>query len=301
MDVVTVRALVKRYAGRRVIDDFEMHVPQGAIYGFVGKNGAGKSTVMKMIAGLVAPTSGEITLFGGQTSDVRRIGVLLEHPGLLPNLNAYDMMMTQAIAFGVTNPKTACRDLLAQVGLGETGRKPIKGFSLGMKQRLGIALALLGGPDLLLLDEPLNGLDPEAARAMRNSLVELNQTRGITIVISSHVLDQLERMCTHYGVIASGRMTCEMTAGDVERECGQSLRVRTAEPAKSLVLLEDAIGADGVRFAAEPDGSIIVSGAFSADRIAAILHEHGQEVREMSRQAKDMEDYFVSLMEPSAR
>lgn len=312
MEAVRVRALAKRYAGRRVIDDFEMHVPQGAIYGFVGKNGAGKSTVMKMIAGLVTPTDGQITLFGGQTPDVRRIGALIENPGLLPNLNAYDMMMTQALALGVPDPKTACRDLLAQVGLGEAGRKPIKGFSLGMKQRLGIALALLGGPDLLLLDEPLNGLDPEGARAMRNYLVNLNQTRGITIVISSHVLDQLERMCTHYGVIANGRMTREMTAGDVERECGQSLRVRTAEPTRTLALLEDALdlrnsltNGDGIgettRLVAEPDGSIIISGAFDADRISGILHANGQEVREMSMQSKDMEEYFVSLMESRGR
>lgn len=309
MDVVTVRALAKRYAGRRVIDDFEMHVPQGAIYGFVGKNGAGKSTVMKMIAGLVTPTGGEITLFDGQTRGVQRIGVLIENPGLMSNLGAFDTMMTQAIALGVPDPAPICRDLLAQVGLGDVGRKPAKGFSLGMRQRLGIALALLGGPDLLLLDEPLNGLDPEAARSMRNYLVGLNQTRGITIVLSSHVLDQLERMCTHYGVIANGRMVREMTADDVTRECGQSLRVRTADPTRALALLEDcrSVGRDSLssgngvgeamRLAAEPDGSIIISGAFDADQVSGILHANGQEVREMSVQSKDMEEYFVSLME----
>ncbi|NMM93657.1 ATP-binding cassette domain-containing protein [Bifidobacterium oedipodis] len=313
MDVVTVRALAKRYAGRRVIDDFEMHVPQGAIYGFVGKNGAGKSTVMKMIAGLVTPTGGEIALFGGQTQGIQRIGMLIENPGLMSNLNAFDTMMTQAIAFGVPDPKPVCHNLLAQVGLGDVGRKPVKGFSLGMKQRLGIALALLGNPDLLLLDEPLNGLDPEAARSMRNYLVNLNQTRGITIVISSHVLDQLERMCTHYGVIANGRMMREMTADDVTRECGQSLRVRTADPTRTMALLEDCLGSDRnlpsigerigaqTRLVAEPDGSIIISGAFDADQVLSILHANGQEVREMSVQSKDMEEYFVSLMESRGR
>lgn len=293
MDVVTTRALTKRYAGKTAVDHADMHVPDGAIYGFVGRNGAGKSTMMKMIAGLVQPTEGELTVFEGNRT--RRVGVLIEAPGLLPNLSAFDTMMTLALAQGLPEPKAACRQLLAQVGLDGVGKRATKGFSLGMKQRLGLAMALLGGPDLLLLDEPLNGLDPQGAREIRNLLVELNRTRGITIVISSHVLDQLERICTHYGVIAGGRIVREMTAEQVEAECRQSLTLRTVDTAKTLAILEERLGGP-VRFAAEPDGTIAISGDFDTAGIARILAETGQETLEMSVNHKDMEDYFLTLM-----
>ncbi|KAB8287842.1 ABC transporter [Bifidobacterium ramosum] len=307
MDAIRARALSKTYAGNRVVDDLDMTVPQGAIYGFVGKNGAGKSTVMKMIAGLTTPGGGEITLFGNASGengdvpgDVRRVGALIENPGLLPHLSAFDTMMAQALALGVADPKPVCRALLEQVGLGNVGRKKTGGFSLGMKQRLGLALALVGGPDLLLLDEPLNGLDPDGARTMRNYLVRLNQQRGITIVISSHVLDQLERMCTHYGVIAHGHMVREMTAEQAQAECGDSLTVRTADTAAALAILEDRLPsdpADPVRFAAEPDGSITIAGGFDAAEVSRLLHDTNQTVLELAAKSRDMEDYFVALMD----
>jgi ABC-2 type transport system ATP-binding protein len=312
-----------------------MNVPVGSIYGLVGRNGAGKSTVMKMIAGLVAPTVGEITLFGrygGMAGEhveashenaservggvrfgaTQRVGALIENPGLLPNLGAMDNMMVQELALGVADPRTGCRELLRQVGLGEVGHRRTRGFSLGMKQRLGIAMCMLGNPDLLLLDEPLNGLDPQGARTMRNYLVQLNQTRGITIVISSHVLDQLERMCTHYGVISNGHMVREMTAEQVQSECRRSMIVRTSETAKTLAVLEDAasqgrLGSeaadrephnpDDVRFAAEPDGSIVISGDFTTQAVASVLHSNDQEVLELASKDRDMEDYFLALME----
>ncbi|NEG88571.1 ATP-binding cassette domain-containing protein [Bifidobacterium aerophilum] len=307
MDAIRIRSLAKQYAGKRVIDHFDMTVPQGAIYGFVGKNGAGKSTVMKMTAGLAMPNDGEITVFGHAghgtahaSGGVRRVGALIENPGLLPHMSAFDTMMAQALALGVADPKPVCRDLLDQVGLGNTGRKKTGGFSLGMKQRLGLALALVGGPDLLLLDEPLNGLDPEGARSMRNYLVRLNQQRGITIVVSSHVLDQLERMCTHYGVIANGHMVREMTAEQVQAECGDSLTVRTADTATALAILEERLPnnpAAPVRFAAEPDGSITICGGFDAAEVSRLLHDANQTVLELSAKSRDMEDYFVALMD----
>lgn len=188
MDVVNICGASKTYSGKRAVDDLRMTVPQGAIYGFVGRNGAGKSTAMKMIAGLASPDDGGVEVFGRPVNAragarqsggiVQRVGVLIENPGVLPNMSAMDNMMALALALGVPKPRKACADLLSQVGLSDTGRKRAKGFSLGMKQRLGLAMALLGGPDLLLLDEPLNGLDPEAARDMRNYLVQLNRTRG---------------------------------------------------------------------------------------------------------------------------
>ncbi|WP_295996145.1 ATP-binding cassette domain-containing protein [uncultured Adlercreutzia sp.] len=296
MAVIEARGLAKAYGGRRVVSDFAMTVSPGDIYGFVGKNGAGKSTVMKMICGEVTPTAGEVVLFGGASEGgARRIGVLIEQPGLLPGLTAYENVMAKALAFGLVDAKERCAEVLRLVGLDGTGRKKAKGFSLGMKQRLGLASALLGNPDVLLLDEPFNGLDPEGTRALRNLIVRLNETLGVTVVVSSHVLDQLDRFATRYGVIADGRMVRQMTAEEVAAECATSLRVRTADAARDLALLEEAFPA--ARFTAYPDGSLVVGGVYDAESIARTLRDNGAVVLEFSQETRDIEDYFVALME----
>ncbi len=184
------------------------------------------------------------------------------------------------------------------MGLAGASKQKVRGFSLGMRQRLGLALALLGNPDVLLLDEPFNGLDPEATRAMRNLIVRLAQTFGITVVISSHVLDQLDRMATRYGVIANGRMVREMSAEEVAAECGGSLRVRTADSPRALAVLEEAYPA--AAFRAEPGGIIVVSGDYNAEAVARTLSGAGQVVLEFSQDHRDIEDYFVELMEGGA-
>lgn len=223
MLVIETRDLAKAYHGRCVVEGFDMHVAEGDIYGFVGKNGAGKSTVMRMIDGLAAPTAGGISLFGrdvvedGGTARAR-IGALINEPGLLLHMSARDNLMAKAYAIGLADARGRTEEMLRLVGLSDTGSKRTKRFSQGMKQRLGIALALLGSPDLLLLDEPFNGLDPESTREMRNLVVRMNEMFGITVVISSHVLDQLDRMATRYGVIAEGRMVRELTAEEVREE-----------------------------------------------------------------------------------
>ncbi len=310
MNVIEARGLAKAYGGRRVVDDFAMTVAAGDIYGFVGKNGAGKSTVMKMICGEVAPTAGEVALFGvptgigsvqgasGEGDQARRIGVLIEQPGLLPNLTAYQNLQAKALAWGIVDGPARCEEVLRLVGLAGAGKQKVRGFSLGMRQRLGLALALLGNPDVLLLDEPFNGLDPEATRAMRNLIVRLAQTFGITVVISSHVLDQLDRMATRYGVIANGRMVREMSAEEVAAECGGSLRGRTADSPRALAVLEEAYPA--AAFRAEPGGTIVVSGDYDAEAVARTLSGAGQVVLEFSQDHRDIEDYFVELMEGGA-
>ncbi len=296
MAVIEACGLAKAYGGRRVVSDFTMTVSPGDIYGFVGKNGAGKSTVMKMICGEVTATAGEVVLFGGASEGgARRIGVLIEQPGLLPGLTAYENVMAKALAFGLVDAKDRCAEVLRLVGLDGTGRKKAKGFSLGMKQRLGLASALLGNPDVLLLDEPFNGLDPEGARALRNLIVRLNETLGVTVVVSSHVLDQLDRFATRYGVIANGHMVRQMTAEEVAAECATSLRVRTADAARDLALLEEAFPA--ARFTAHSDGSLVVGGVYDAENIARTLRDNGAVVLEFSQETRDIEDYFVALME----
>lgn len=319
MNAIETRGLSKAYGGRRVVSDFDMTVAAGDIYGFVGKNGAGKSTVMKMICGVAAPSGGEVVLFGGAlegsgagsapsdtgvgdlvagSAAIRRIGVLIEEPGLLPNLSAYRNLMAKALAWGIVDAPARCEEVLRLVGLQGVGKRKVRGFSLGMKQRLGLALALLGNPDVLLLDEPFNGLDPEATRAMRNLIVRLNQTLGITVVVSSHVLDQLDRMATRYGVIADGRLVRQMSAEEMAAECGRSLRVRTADTARALALLQEAFPT--VAFRAEPDGTLVATGAYDAEAVARQLQEAGQVVLEFSQEQRDIEDYFVELMEGGA-
>lgn len=266
MSVIETRGLTKVYGRKRAVDNLDMRVAGGDIYGFVGKNGAGKSTTLKMIAGLATPTAGDVVLFGGQSplghglgSSFSRIGALIDGPGLLLDRSAMDNLMVKALAIGVADPRRQCAELLELVGLSDMARKKPKKFSLGMKQRLGLALALVGSPDLLLLDEPFNGLDPEATRNMRNMLMRLNRERGVTVVVSSHVLDQLHRMANRFGVIADGRMVRELTEVELEAACGDSVRVRTTDPSIALAVLEQAL--PGVDLRMDADHAIVITAA----------------------------------------
>ena len=338
MNVIECRTLTKRYGGFVAVDALDMRVGAGDIYGFVGKNGAGKSTTMKMIAGLATPTSGALKLFGaGPYEDAAgrgaldatrragsfsgaasRIGALIEEPGVLANFSAAENLMMKALALGVIRPREQVAELLALVGLESAGARKVKKFSQGMKQRLGLALSLVGSPDLLLLDEPFNGMDPEATRDLRRALVELNRERGVTIVISSHVLDQLMRVCTRFGVIAAGHMVREFSDEELHAACGSSVRVRTADPARALALLEEHL--PGATFRVDPDQAILIgggarhaaasfggsaadaaaSGAPAAEDVSRILHETGQVVLELTTLERDVEDYFVELMDAGA-
>lgn len=299
MNVIETHGLTKRYRRKTAVDRLDMTVAAGDIYGFVGKNGSGKSTTMKLVAGLARPTAGEVVLFGdpelgGATpSGFSRIGALIESPGLLPGMTARDNLIAKALALGMTHAASVADDLLELVGLEPHERCRVKDYSLGMKQRLGLALALVGTPDLLLLDEPFNGLDPEATRAMRLTLVRLNHEHGVTIVISSHVLDQLDRVATRFGVISDGRLTAEFTDDELHARCGSSVRLRAAGTERALALLEQAL--PGATFHAEPDGALVVSGA-TIDEVSAACFSAGIEVRELSQQERDIEEYFVELM-----
>ena len=299
MNVIETHGLTKRYRRKLAVDGLDMTVATGDIYGFVGKNGSGKSTTMKMVCGLARPTAGEVVLFGdpergGATPQgFSRIGALIESPGVLASLTARDNLVAKALALGMTHAGAVADDLLALVGLDPADRRRVKAYSLGMKQRLGLALALVGSPDLLLLDEPFNGLDPEATRAMRLALVRLNHERGVTIMISSHVLDQLDRVATRFGVIADGRLAAEFTDEELHERCGSSVRVRLAAPERGLALLEQAL--PQATFRAEPDGALVVTGA-ALDEVSSACFSSGVEVRELAQQERDIEEYFVELM-----
>lgn len=299
MNVIETHGLTKRYRHKTAVDGLDLAVAAGDIYGFVGKNGSGKSTTMKMVAGLARPTAGEVVLFGDPTGGgatpqgFSRIGALIESPGVLAGLTARDNLVTKALALGLTHPDEIADDLLGLVGLDPADRRRVKAYSLGMRQRLGLALALVGNPDLLLLDEPFNGLDPEATRAMRLALVSLNRERGVTIMISSHVLDQLDRLATRFGVISCGRLTAEFTDEELHERCGSSVRVRLASPERGLALLEQAL--PDATFRAEPDGALVVAGA-TLEEVSSACFSAGLEVRELTQQERDIEEYFVELM-----
>ncbi len=297
MDVVETYGLMKTFGGKTAVDHFDMHVNQGDIYGFVGRNGAGKTTVMRMLAGLAEPSGGEVRVFGTSPREAgtsRRIGVLIEAPGLYGTMSAYDNMMLKALALGLVDPKAKVRDLLEFTGLGQVGKKKTKQFSMGMKQRLGLALALLGDPDLLLLDEPLNGLDPEGAREIRRLIMQLNDQRGITVVISSHVLEQLGKMATRYGVIREGHMVRELTAADVDQECSDFLQVEAANPTLALAVLQERF--PNLRFQSMPDASIRVFGAADAGAVGATLNEQSIAVQGLYAHKRDLEEFFVEIM-----
>ncbi|WP_303249040.1 ABC transporter ATP-binding protein [uncultured Slackia sp.] len=296
MNVIETAGLSKAYGRKRAVDGLDLTVRRGEIYGFVGRNGAGKSTAMKMIAGLEPPTSGTISLFGeaqapGATS--RRLGALIENPGVLPSLSGLDNVMCRALSLGVADAEHVSSEVLAMVGLADVAKKRVKSYSLGMKQRLGLALALVGSPDLLLLDEPFNGLDPQGVRAVRDLIVSLAHERGITVFVSSHVLDQLERMVTRYGVLREGRLVKELSAEEVEHACADYVRIRCTAPQLALAALQEACP-EG-RFAVMEDDSIRAQG-IEPEQAGRALAAAGVVLSDLSIQGRDIEELFIGLM-----
>lgn len=222
--VLTTEHLCKNYGHFKALNQCSMHVPRGAIYGFVGKNGAGKTTLIRLICGLQRPTSGSYRLYGSENTDKkiveaqRRIGAVVETPSIYVDMTAEENMKEQYYVLGLPSFE-GIPQILKLVGLEDAGKKKAKDFSLGMRQRLGIAIALAGKPDLLVLDEPTNGLDPQGIVEMRELILKLNRERQITVLISSHILDELSRVATHYGFIDKGTIVKEITAEELENTC----------------------------------------------------------------------------------
>lgn len=297
MDAIRTVGLTKFYGGKPAVNDMSLTVACGAIYGFVGRNGAGKSTLMKMLAGLTPPTSGEIEILGEKQAPgnaSRRLGALIESPGIHAGLSGLDNVMVRALALGVPNAKEASLEALDIVGLSSVAKKRTNSYSLGMKQRLGIALALVGSPDLLLLDEPFNGLDPQAVREVRTTIMRLARMRSITVFVSSHVLDQLERMVTHYGVVREGRLVREMSAEEVDRECADYLCIGSTAPQIALARLQDRFPDAG--FSVMENDDIHASGDLSPEDVGRVLAEAGIPISKLYMHERDIEELFVELM-----
>lgn len=233
--------LTKQYGHQKAVNNVNIHIKKGAIYGFIGRNGAGKTTLLKMISGLASPTAGEIKMFGysgKELAKVRsRIGCLIEEPGLYKDMSAYDNLRLKCQLIGIRK-KGYIEELLRAVGLQDVGNKKTKNFSLGMKQRLGIALALVGEPDLLVLDEPINGLDPQGIVEVRDIIKKLRNERNMTIMISSHILEELSKIATDYGIIHNGSLLQELTKEELMKRCSERMEITLTNPEQALPVLD---------------------------------------------------------------
>ena len=298
MDVIHTTALTKTYGTKNAVDNLNLVVPKGSVYGFIGRNGTGKSTTQKMVCGLAQPTSGEIRLFGKPVDDVearRKIGVLIENAGLYLGLTAHENMMLQGLNVGALDLEKKVSENLALVGLSDTGKKKVKNFSMGMKQRLGIAMALLGSPELLVLDEPINGLDPEGMREFRKIVARLNGEQGMTIFISSHILGELSKIATHYGIIKDGKMVQQISAADLAKNCPDYLCVKVNNAGAAAELLKHS-SSTFENCEVHADDELRIYGVSDSGALTQILSSNGFAIREIFVKQLDLEEYFLDFM-----
>ena len=296
-DVIVTQNLTKMYGDKAAVSSMDMHVKQGDIYGFIGRNGSGKSTTLKMLCGLAFPTQGSIRVFGqslSQESVRKRIGVLIESPGLEGGRSAYENMYLKASLMGIVDPDKEIRELLTLTGLNPDNKKLVKRYSMGMKQRLGIAMALLGGPDLLILDEPINGLDPEGMNQLRSLLVDLNQKKGVTILVSSHILGELSKMATRYGIIKDGCLVKEISKEELSAECKDYLYLKTSDSKMAAVLLEEKLRIRN--YEVRPEGEIRIYQKADSGQITTVMTSAGISVFAIYGHQQDLEGYFLDLM-----
>ncbi len=291
--IIETKELVKRYGHNNAVDNVSIHVKNGSIYGLIGKNGAGKTTLMKLLLGLVRSDSGKISLFGSSSDLCKKrisIGSLIEEPALYKSETALENMRRFAIL--VPTPEEELHKLLELVGLQDAGNKKAGKFSLGMRQRLGIAIALLGKPQLLVLDEPINGLDPAGIKEIRDIILELN-SRGITFLISSHLLDELGKIATVYGIMSDGKLTEEITAEELNERCRTFLSVKTDDPEKAKQALLD--WQPDLRL--ETSGSSVhITSEVDASEVIIALVNAGVRVYEMRNESIGLEDFFIERL-----
>lgn len=298
-NVLVTRSLTKRYGGTAAVDHVNLVLPKGEIYGLVGRNGAGKTTIIRMVAAQSVPTEGEIELFGvtgeRELEQARsRTGAMVEIPSFYPYLTARENLEYYRRQRGIAGAHVV-EDALEQVKLANTGKKKFKTFSLGMKQRLGLALALMNRPDLLLLDEPINGLDPEGIVEFRNLLLELNRQYQTTILISSHILSELQNLATCYGFLDSGRMLEQISAAKLREKCRDCLELKVDDAPRAAALLERELGVRD--FEVLPGGTIrLYEGLDQPQRVTGLLISQGIALYGLEQRGADLEDYFLNLI-----
>lgn len=294
--VLKTENLTKVYGKNKVVKNVCMNVRKGDIYGFIGKNGAGKTTFMRMVAGMAAPTAGTIHLFGSEELEKQRnrIGTLIENPGIYPNMTAKENLEVARRNFGIAD-KQAVEDMLDFVGLSDTGKKKVKNFSMGMKQRLGIGISLFRNPDFLILDEPINGLDPAGIKEIREILLKLNQEREITILISSHILGELSKMATRYGIIRDGELVEEFQAEELEERCKRCQKLVVDDAQKAVRILEESLGITD--YDVKEDETIrIFEHLDDVEKTNRELILNGVNIKETYLSGQDLEGYFMDLL-----
>lgn len=295
MNAIEIRGLTKNFGSKQALKGLDMTVPAGAIYGFIGENGSGKSTTEKLICGLMPPSGGTIKLYGKDYTDpdVRsRIGVLIEAPGCFPNMSVWGNMMLQAANLGIKNAGEEVGKVLKTVRMEGAASNKFKNCSLGMKQRIGIAMALLGDPALLVLDEPINGLDADGMRIMREVLVDITKDQNRTVLISSHILGELEKIATHYGIVRQGRMIREMTAEELDKGCRTYIALQAGEMNRAKALLSCKCS----RVEEDESGYIRVYDPVAPEDLVTYLYENGILVSEIRTDKIGLEEFYIDLM-----
>ncbi len=288
--------LTKIYAGIHVVDHVNLNVRKGEIYGFVGKNGAGKTTFLRLISGMAVPSEGSFTLFESSNiiSGRRKIGSLIENPSLYNNMSAEENLHIIADLANADVKKN--KEILELVGLADTGHKKARNFSLGMRQRLGIGMALVGDPEFIILDEPINGLDPTGIIEVRELILKLNREYGKTILVSSHILDELNKIATCYGIISRGQLIEEVTADEVLARCSNGILIKTDNPSKAKEVLSKILPAADI-VSSEDNTLLIRAEIENTGTLTKALFENNVIVESISKETNSVEKYFVSRME----
>ncbi len=295
--VLTTNALTKSYGHFQALHGLTMHVPKGAIYGFVGRNGSGKTTLIRLICGLQHPSSGDFTLYGRKNTadDInrsrRRIGAVVETPAVYLDMTAEENLKMQYRILGLPS-LDGLADVLRIVGLEHTGKKKAKNFSLGMRQRLGIAIALAGSPDFLILDEPANGLDPQGIIEMRELILKLSRKQQITILVSSHILDELSRFATHYGFIDSGRLVKEISAADLDAACRKCTRLEV-NSTRPLARILESLNIE-YKILSETQADLFTK--TNVSQLSNALSAENCEILSMHEHDESLESYYMNLV-----
>lgn len=299
--IIQTKNLTKKYRGRPAVDHLDLEIEKGDIYGFLGPNGAGKTTTIRMLLGLIQPTEGSIRIFGRELQKdklaiLRRIGSLVEYPSYYGHLNAVDNL--EAIRRILGSPKSRIDEVLEIVSLTSESRRAVKGYSLGMKQRLGIAASLLGNPDLLILDEPTNGLDPSGIHEIRELIKSMPAQYGITVLVSSHLLSEVEQMANRVGIIRDGRMVFQDTIHNLRQQASHDMELVVSEPDSALWLARDLGAAGTLR-----QGTLVFPGM--QDKQVAVLVkqlvENGHDIYRVEQNKKSLEDIFMQVVGEGGR
>ncbi len=299
MYLIETTDLTKIYSKKAAVDHVNMHIPEGSIYGFVGENGSGKTTIMRLLTGLAEPSSGSFTLYGvsnksrGIYKARKKMAAIVESTSLVPTMTAKDNMKYQEAYLGIKLTEEKRDELLKLVHLDQVGKKKVKDFSLGMRQRLGIALCLINHPDLMLLDEPMNGLDPQGIADLRDLLIELNRDEHITVLISSHILSELEKIASHYGFISHGKIVEELTVEELQERSKKSLTLKV-EDVKSI---EEVLKALKVKeYKISPNGDVKIFDSVDIGDFVTKLAAKKVKILSIRSSDESVEDYYLSLI-----